>query len=232
MKILVEVWLNGTAEDLLKRVLDLPDELRPVRFSSGEKVRSKDDVVDDENRFSKFVERNPAGFALFCDGLTYDVMLRVSPKTLSCYLTKDASRAHTLLQHFLGKEFLFGFACDYEEWLFRNRLVKDVGSQRVESWVGRDTSKYIPGLYWLTAISKTLVAQHAADASQIKAVAKVLPSPSAHVLFFQRYDRPDGWMAHKAAISLNGFFRIDDAIAAVKSCNTYLEVNGALAAWR
>ena len=54
----------------------------------------------------------------------------------------------------------FGFACTQEELEYRNRITVKFGINTMESWVGRDTRRYIPGLYWWTLLPASLAEQH------------------------------------------------------------------------
>ena len=55
---------------------------------------------------------------------------------------------------------IFGFACAQEELEYRNRITTKFGINTMESWVGRDPQKYIPGLYWWTLLPASLAEQH------------------------------------------------------------------------
>jgi len=55
---------------------------------------------------------------------------------------------------------IFGYACTQEELEYRNRITTKFGINIMESWVGRDTQRYIPGLYWWTLLPASLAEQH------------------------------------------------------------------------
>ena len=64
------------------------------------------------------------------------------------------------LIHMAAPRPFFGFACTQEELEYRNRITVKFGINIMESWVGRDTRRYIPGLYWWTLLPASLAEQH------------------------------------------------------------------------
>lgn len=49
------------------------------------------------------------------------------------------------------------------EYTRRNRYFVTIGTNHIETWVGRDLRKYISGLYWRTGIGSDLVKRHGVD---------------------------------------------------------------------
>lgn len=53
-----------------------------------------------------------------------------------------------------GNGLRFFFAADRDEYEHRNRFKAEVGDSLVEAWVGRDLTRYLPGLYWRTMLPR------------------------------------------------------------------------------
>jgi hypothetical protein len=143
-----------TIDQVLAALTTLPTPLRPFYFSHEEKISSNLDIIDDCKRFSEFLKKAKSGFFLLGSSVTYS--LRVSqgkPLICECFIDVEIESVTQLLKHMAIPQLIFGFACDPGEREARNRVKVKLGENLIESWVGRNVHKYLPGFYWLTLLS-------------------------------------------------------------------------------
>ncbi len=89
----------------------------------------------------------------------------------------------------------FGFACTQEELEYRNRITIKFGINTMESWVGRDTRRYVPGFYWWTLLPASLAEQHGIPLSVLVEAAQehIELEGQQHLLRF--YEKPEDWQS-------------------------------------
>ena len=130
---------------------------------------------------------------------------------------------------------IFGFACAEEELEYRNRITTQMGINTIHSWVGRDTRKYLPGLYWWTLLPASLAEQHGIPLSIIVGAAKehIELEGNQHLLRF--YEKPEDWQSAavtaKLYRSLPGVFDVEKLRPKIQGATTFLELNAILDAW-
>jgi hypothetical protein len=180
----------------------LPEGLRPIRYSSDESNSKGEGAIGDEEKFRKFMDRNKYGFFLFSPALKINVNLR--PKNGFCNVhietVHDSLSEHDiviLMKALANSEAVFAMACATEEYHYRNLYRREVGSSSFEAWVGRDLSRYLPGLYWLTVLSR----RHASLVPRIRAAlaVEVVPIGSGHWLV-KLFGKPETWPEHAPRI--------------------------------
>lgn len=127
--------------------------------------------------------------------------------------------------------------CDHDEFKYRNLIHLDLGTMQVESWVGRDVSRYVPGLYYLTAISnQLLLSLHVGEAS-LEGLARFLHRKTSEGRLFEFYDDIDKWeefagYLDKLCVELNWIFSkslLERQLVGVKN---YKEARNVLKNWR
>jgi hypothetical protein len=158
---------EGTiAAQVVDSLVAVSAELRPGYFSSEEEARSSEDVVADAGRFASFREANPEGYFLIGPGVLYSLNQKAkSPASLFLYCESPISiaQAHELFVAVSAARPSFGFAANSEEYRHRNRLSVSFDDSDIEAWVGRDPTKQVPGLYWMTLLSKRHCNEHGVD---------------------------------------------------------------------
>lgn len=215
----------------------LPDGLRPIRHSLGE-----DEVgmpIDDVQSFLDSIEDAPvAPFLRGGPGVAYDLSggPESMPVECPCFLNVEPALAKTLVVHMAKAGPLFGYACAEKELFHRNRVFAKLDFGTSESWVGRDLSKYLPGLYWMTVVSETLAEQHGVPLSKVgdDAIEHVTFDGGRHL--FQFYERPDHWREHRRTMdalcsSLPGVFSIGVLPPKVAGPLSYQELRKILDPW-
>ncbi len=224
-------------EDVLAAFGALPPPLRPIYFSHEEKIVDTADQFQDEDRFSAFRARSESGFYLLGESITYSFRLaKRKPSICDCFIdVPDAVAKQFLIQMSAAKP-LFGFACLPAEREYRNLIRVQQGVNNIENWVGRDTQKSVPGLYWLTLLSEGLAKQHSIPFDAIEAVAleHLTLGNGQHLFCF--YERPEDWQKTNAvtelSASLSGVFNMENIRPHLLAAKNFLELSSLLRNWR
>ena len=136
-----------------KTIMHLPEILRPTVISLAEDEPAT--AIGDINVFLDTFKMPTIGVYLENSTVQYDLR-RFQKNTLIVDadlgdISDDVVR--DFLIHMAAPRPFFGFACTQEELEYRNRITVKFGINIMESWVGRDTRRYIPGLYWWTLLA-------------------------------------------------------------------------------
>jgi len=229
---------DDAIDHVLKALADLPATLRPIHFSHEEKVASDADRIDDQKRFSAFVVRSKSGFILFGpSGVSYSIRISEgNPLICDCFLDVSPEAAEHFLKHMSKARPIFGFACTPAERERRNRVTTQQGPNRIESWVGRDTQRYVPGLYWLTLLPEPLARQHGVPLSAVGAIAQEHVELDCGQHLFRFYERPEDWQGTSTvtdfSASLPGVFDIEKIKPQIMAAKNFLDLNALLREWR
>jgi len=130
---------------------------------------------------------------------------------------------------------IFGFACAEEELEYRNRITTKLGINTIHSWVGHDTRRYVPGLYWWTLLPASLAEQHGIPLSTVvgAALEHIELEGQQHLLRF--YEKPEDWQSAGAMAklyrSLPGVFDAKKVRPKLQAATNFLELNAILDAW-
>lgn len=237
---MIEVGLEfevGIGE-VLQAISQLPAPVRPVHYSKDESAPvSPRNVIADEARFKAFVAASPSGFFLLGPQVTYS--LRVAQgKPLLCdgFLEVSPAAVWEFMQVMAMAGPTFGFACAPGERERSNRVVVLQGANRIESWVGRDTSRCVPGLYWLTLLPEALAARHGVPLDALAAHAAQHLQPGAGIHLFRFYENPQEWQQVPSLdllrSSLPGVFDITALQSSLQAAKNFLELNSLLRKWK
>jgi hypothetical protein len=228
---------EGEIDRALEAFVALPPPLRPVYFSHEEKIVDTADRVEDETRFSGFRARSQSGFFLLNDSVTFSFRAATGkPLICDCFIDVRPEVAKQFLVHMSMALPLFGFACAPAERELRNRVTVQQGNNRIETWVGRDTMKKVPGFYWLTLLSETLVNRHGVSLTAIGAVAQEHIALEGDQHLFRFYERPEDWQktpsVTELCASLSGVFNVAEIKPQLLAAKNLLELNSMLRDWR
>jgi hypothetical protein len=220
---------------VLERLLSLPPELRPTHQSVGE-----DEVgmaIDDRNKLIQSLERNESGIYLKNSNVLYDIR-RSKNESLICngYFELSPSIVREFLIYMASADPIFGFACTPKEKEAKNRVTTKQGVNTIESWVGRDTRKYIPGLYWLTLLPVALAEKHGVPLSVIEGVALEHMVLDGGQHFFRFYEEPGDWRSTTAVAelcsSLPGVFDVEKVRPQLAAAKNFLDLNATIRSWK
>jgi hypothetical protein len=202
--------LRGT----LKVLFDLPRELRPAAYHVGERGRRV--PIEDPDAFIDWVSARGSSFFLKAPSVLHDISVgRNSSFAYSAFFKGHVSFVKTILSALAVAEPIFGFGCDYEEYRARNRLTVDVENASCSAWLGRDLTKYICGLYWITLLPRALMERHQVPLEKVKEIALEHDDFGRGQHLFRFYDHPSDWKTNLAIPKIlseyPGFFDIERA---------------------
>jgi hypothetical protein len=227
----------GEAERAVSALLSLTSPIRPTRFSGTEVIEDERDIVDDSQRLCAFLTNRNSGFFLTGDHATYH--FRVVPTrdvTCNCFFEVDETLVQEFAECMAKASPIYGYSCYPEERKWRNRLsVKLKNLQMLETWVGRDPRKYIPGLYWLTVISEELAQQHHISLTDIACDAEFICNYGSITLFLF-FQHPEDWLQYRERIDklctkYRGIFSLNRIRALLEGESNFLELNALLSNW-
>lgn len=225
----------GALKQIVGTLLSLPAELRPSHHSLGEDEKGQ--PINDPRAFADSLEERSPGPFLTGRHCTFYFSL-AAPKPIICRGDLDVEPALTkrFMVEMASLRPIFGFACMQEERYQRNRVTTQQGVNTIESWVGRDTQKYVPGFYWLTLLPDALAKQHGVPLSAVEAVAQEHIELEGGQHLFRFYERPEDWQATSAVTelcaSLSGVFDVEKVKPQLSASKNFLELNSMLREWK
>lgn len=148
---------NDRRDDVISALMGLTGVLVPASYSVDEGVLAAD-AITDLPRFRTFLDEEKSGFFLYSPKVTYAFTMQ--EKTFGVFSHHlSENHANEIFRSLVDVGPIFGYAADRAERLHRNRLTKSNGNGSIESWVGRDFSRWLPGVYWQTWLSRTYMAE-------------------------------------------------------------------------
>jgi hypothetical protein len=235
---MLEVGLEfeGAVDRVVEAFLILPTPLRPIYFSHQEASASDADRIADSMRFAAFLAKAKSGFFLLGEGQTYSLRIAHGrPVLCDCFLEASADLAKQFVVHMAQAKPSFGFACKPGERERRNRVAIEVGANKIEGWVGRDTQTCLPGFYWLTLVSEALAQRHAVPIEAVASAARKHAALGNGVHLFCFYEQPDDWLADRTVDRLvarfPGVFDIEKVKPQLIGATTVGDVLSMLGRW-
>lgn len=228
---------NSQIDRVIDVFRELPISTRPTHFSHEETIENKENRIEATKKFTDFLAKSQSGFFLLGHGLTYSIRLALGePIVCDCFIEANAEDAIQFLEHMSKAEPIFGFVCDPAERERRNRITVHLGVNTIESWVGRDTKKYVPGFYWLTLLPDTLAKRHGVSISKIKSASHDFQDLTGGQHLFRFYQQPEDWTKTSATTnlcaSLNGVFDIEKIRPKILMAKDFIALNSMLKEWK
>lgn len=185
---------NSEHSQFISILTNLPVSLRPVVYSEAEdELRVNIDLT----KINCIEDIRGCLWAQDCE---YDIYVNMD-RSFSIFISNDESEEiEQMMRDFSELEIEFGYACHSDERLHRNRIIQKKEYGTLESWVGRDYNKYLPGLYWITLIPNCLIKKFGIDVDEIRDLADKFEIKSNGNIFARFYDDPDQWQARAEAI--------------------------------
>lgn len=227
--------------DLLGRFQNLPDSLKPAHFTENEGRIPKSNVITDEARFEKFIKENQSGFFLYKDRKTcFNIsMCRSGYSEIALDLKKDIPNDLIVdfIKNFSSFKPVFGYACEYDEYIHRNRHYITIGKNNIKSWIGRRLEQYVPGVYWYTLLSDGFLNKHGVDLAVLSAEAMATETffdGSLHLLNF--FEEPKSWKENAERLDnlcqlTEGVFSRRSVDAAITDVSDYQEYSDIIDEW-
>ena len=136
-----------------------------------------------------------------------------------------------LVDHGLG----FGLIAEWEEYIHRNQYVHPLPSDQVQAWVGRDLSKYLPGLYWTNILSIELAKKYHIEKSPLPVETKAFDFGRSH-LACRLFNRPGDWASYAGQIDTycennSRIFSLRRVHGQLRKASNYLELVRQLKNW-
>ncbi len=232
---IIYVLLYFNAEDIDEAVSslnDLSSPVKPLYYGEDENKFSPNDRLEDIERFNDFKKDNECGYLLFSKNCCYNVSTNRFGHAeifVDLEITKNGlniAHAQEIIDCVREHGLVFGFASDKNEYFHRNQLSFSRSYGDVTTWVGRDLRKYLPGFYWLTAISEIIAIQHGLDLGKLPNDIQIFPAEGkTQCKMFRFYENPWQWKKYKKQIDdlceeMKGVFSIRD----VKDYRKYRKV--------
>jgi hypothetical protein len=220
----------------LDRLLSLPYSLRPTRVRLGEDEQG--DPIDDVGAFVQSFVLPIGGVLLEGVGVGYDIRRR--REAILCHAFFEAEPSAGDVRSFMTQlaipGAIFGYACAEEEWSARNEIRTEFGVNTMDSKVGRDSGKYIPGLYWWTLIPSELARRFDVSIGDLANAAREYVEVAPDLHLFRFYEKPQDWQSSAIVRdlydSLPGLFQIDRVRAELECATNYLEISAITRKWR
>lgn len=224
-------------DGVLTAFLSLPSRLRPTHFSDDELDISRRTDIDNAKDFTRFFNKRTTGFFLF--GPALSCLASIAPNKsiiVHCSIDGEPNLAKQFLVHLAKAQPIFGFACTPEEKEAKNRVTTKQSINTIESWVGRDTRKYIPGLYWLTLLSAALAEKHGVPLSAIEHAALEHVELEGGQHLFRFHEKPENWRSSAAVAelssSLPGVFDVEKVRPQLEAAKNFLDLNAIIRKWK
>lgn len=233
-------FLDSDLRALLTVLHDLPDLLRPVSYGSEESV--VEGQVSSRS-FERFVVSNPFGFFMLAPAVRYSIRVdrksRVICEGELIDMPESASLPQAFLRAMAVAEPIFGFACAPAERISKNRIVVTTSQGALEAWVGRDVTRYVPGLYWLTLMSRRIIDAHSVSEDALRANAIDVENLPKSTRLFQFFREPESWNSDSVAQRLQplvrnatGIFNADAVRRGMPQSQEFFDVSSYLATWK
>ena len=207
----------SVVRNVIRALCSLSGSLRPKRHRFAED--SAGQPIGDIEKFLDSLDARPS-FMLRGKRLDYDITMgRGDVLICDCYFkATPPSLVRTFMEAMASTGGAFGRACAWEELLHRNELVVKVDGGRLgtsHDFVGRDHSKFVPGLYWLVLLPQSLAEKHGVPLEQVVDAATEHVALGGGQHLFRFYDHPGDWHERTDAMDvlckrLPGVFDINE----------------------
>lgn len=209
-----------------------PKAIRPTHFGQSEEKNDPKYPLSSPNAMEALEELTNSGYILFCRDITYNLTppLRSFGELFVSSESEGVLGANDLMdmtQVLTDAGFEFGFIAEWEEYVHRNQYEFQLPSGTVQSWVGRDLVRYLPGLYWTTVLGIGLAEKCVLDKEK-------WPWPIKTLDFGPKYwglrlfTQPANWSEYAARIDAvceqnKHIFSMDRVRQQFKRAGNYLE---------
>ena len=171
----------------------LPEPLRATRHGEGE-----GEVTQPIEDVATFLMSLSSGLVLRAKSAQYIVWAPYGNQ-IEC-MCRFKARATPLVKNFMEHmatvKPVFGFASAWDEYAHRNQIDVRLRLYREQAIVGKDLSKYVPGLYWVTLLPDDLAKRHGVLLSKVRQVALEHVDLGGGQQLFRFHDHPSKWRAH------------------------------------
>ena len=175
-------------------LMNLPINLRPIAYSEAEDESRVNIDLNKVTRIEDIIG------CLWAPDADYDTRLSMDGAFSVSIFGNEFDGIEQMMRDFSELEIEFGYACHCDERLHRNRIIQKKEYGTLESWVGRDYNKYLPGLYWITLIPNSLIKKFGVNIDEIRQISDKFEIKPNGNIFARFYDDPDQWQSRAEAI--------------------------------
>lgn len=213
----------------------LPRNLSTIQMSDGEDDPRYPVTFEDLTQNKNVLANTDGGYFLHARDASYGVSFFKDEVELFIGCASDEA-AWTLISIFARLPIIYGYACQFEEREHQNRVTakKKYGSH--EAWVGRDYHRYLPGVYWLNLVPKSLLAGHGITEKSIQSVAESCEEVGGKNYLIQLYPSSSDWRDRAPEIDkwrkeTPGVFYKEAAEKALMEASSFLDASDATRKW-
>ena len=227
IKSLNDAYLEWSKLPLLKRKIEISESENDVKYQT-----SFANLLDEKN----VVADKEGGYFLHSESAVFSVSL--SDATVKFFIEcKTDEVVQDLIKGLFNIPVKHVFAAQLQEREHQNRIIVKKKYGTHETWVGRDLTKYLPGVYWLNLVPKSLLEQHGIDAQSIDSISTVFKKVGDDKYLFQLYPNSIDWMEHAKSIDAwrlktPGVFFKKSAETALEAASNFLEASKATGEWK
>lgn len=204
--------------------------MRPTQWSEDEDSKRMpfESVTQIEGRVETF---------LWARDCTYEISASQAGQATIFAFSENASEIRHVFTDLAELAISFGYACAHEEREHRNRVARKMSYGVHEAWVGRDFSRYLPGLYWLTAIPVGLQQSLGVSVDLLRDAALEMNLLGNRNWLVSLYAEPEDWGPAAARIDAwcsvtPGVFSKAAAEEVLSNARNFLEASTLIKEWR
>lgn len=213
----------------------LPKNLSLVKMSDGEDDPRYPVTFEDLTHGKNVPVNTDGGYFLHAPDALYSVgfFKHEAELFISCASDEAAFDLMRLLAKF---PIIYSYAGQFEEREHQNRITAKKTYGTEEMWVGRDYNRYLPGLYWLNLIPKSLLERHGISEKAIKSIALSCEHVGDKNYLIQLYPSSSDWREHAPEIDewrkeTPGVFFKEVAKKVLMEASSFLEASDARREW-
>ena len=217
-----------TLQAVIGALRALPDPLRTTRHSDGEDAVRR--PIEDVSA--------PLGSILWAEQASYHAWAPTGQVECRCeFKTRAAPLVGDFMERMAALKPVFGFASAWDEYRHRNQLDVRLRIVRIQAFVGKDLTKYIPGVYWFTLLPDALTERHGVPLAKLEAAALEHVALGGGQRLFRFHDHPGAWRGRADELdglcaALPGIFNIADVRARLVGVTEEKEFDAIVDPWR
>jgi hypothetical protein len=207
--------------DFIDKILALPEDIRPLYFTLGSRVRNKEkSLIANRTFFEPFLQERLKSLSFFdlvgpnlsvmiLSGASRDSMRNPTHMDYIITVKRKQWPSERVFQLFhelctiSGVE--FAICAKADEINHRHRYIIPYGEGTKEGNLGNDPSGQLPGLYWWTAFSEVLMQRHKVDIAKIVHFSKRhevwKSSDGDNIYVFNQFENYEEWQDHTGRIN-------------------------------
>lgn len=223
-------------ESFYEKLSKLPPNLTPESISAGENDKQFVTSLDDLKQGEELPIDATGGYFLHAPDAKYGVSLSENEAKLFIECTFDEN-AEAILKQVAAVPVSYAYACQFEEREHQNRITAKKSYGTEEMWVGRDYRRYLPGIYWLNLIPKSLLEKHNIPEATISSLAVSCELIEDRTYLVQLYPSSENWKQRTDELDVwrevtPGVFNKAAAQQALNDAKTFMESSDISSEWK